>query len=127
MSNTGVDLVGYSGAVAARSAHGGIVPGDDGAIGLERRKGIVSGEDLNDPRAEQFGHINAAATQVAHSGTTPADNGAIGFERRKGHASGEDLNNTGAELIGYSAAVAAKGGVPPSDDRTIGLDYREGS
>ena len=99
----------------------GVPPGDDGSIGLERREGVASGEDLADTRAELAGHSAAITTAVA-----PADDGAIGLQRCKSVASGEDLADTQAELAGHRAAVTAADGVTPGDNRAIGLQGGEG-
>ena len=90
MSHPRAELIGDP---TAGSARGGGTPGDDGAIGLERREGVGRGVDLNDARAELYGHPTAIA---ALFGVAPGDNGAIGLERREGAASGYDLGDCGA-------------------------------
>lgn len=71
------ELAGYSAAVTAIAW---MSPGDDGAISLECREGMSSGEDLADTRGELAGHPTAVATP---GDVAPGDDRAILLECRK--------------------------------------------
>ena len=72
---SGEDLVDATQPRRRRAATGGVTPGNDGAIALQGRKGIESGEDLGDtakPRRRRTAIV------------TPGDDGAIALQGRKG-------------------------------------------
>ena len=78
LGNARAELAAHPTAVTAGQIK---APGNDGAVGFERREGASTGEDPNDTEVERSSHRTAVAAIV---GEPPGDDRAIGLERPEG-------------------------------------------